>query len=126
MEDSRIVIGGYEVTRLAEEALGRGRRDEEALTALMAAVEARVQSVLSRSRPDGEARPACSHGCATCCTVNVGTLAVEGAAAAAWLGKRTGSGEVGRRAADRCCASTGTPGGWRTPSDPFRCALPVR
>ena len=100
MEDSRIVNCRCEVTRLAEKALGRGRPDEEALTALMAAVEARVQSVLLSERPDGEARPACSHGCATCCTVNVGTLAVEGAAAAAWLRQRTGSGEVGRRAAE--------------------------
>jgi len=100
MRDARIVNCTHEVERLAQEALGRARRDEGALAGLMAAVEARVQSVLLSERPDGEARPACGHGCATCCTVNVGTLAVEGAAAAAWLRRRTGSGEIGRRAAE--------------------------
>jgi Fe-S-cluster containining protein len=100
MRDARIVNCTHEVERLAQEALGRGRRDEQALAGLMAAIGARVQAVLLSERPDSEARPACATGCATCCTVNVGTLAIEGAAAAAWLRQRSGPGETGQRAAE--------------------------
>jgi len=99
MPDGRIEDCTRQVTRLAEEALRRSRRDEAALAGLMAAVEARVQAVLLSERPDGEARAACAIGCASCCTVNVGTLPVEGAAVAAWLRQRTGPTELGRRAA---------------------------
>jgi Fe-S-cluster containining protein len=88
-----------DVARLAEEALGRARCDEEALAGLMAAIEARIQAELARRRPDGEPAPACALGCAGCCTVNVGTLAIEGAAAAAWLRRRLQSREVAARAA---------------------------
>ena len=89
-----------EVTGLAEEALGRGGCGEEELAALLTAVERRVQAALAADRPASQPPPACAPGCACCCTVNVGTLAIEGAAAAAWLRPRLGSGAPGARAAE--------------------------
>jgi hypothetical protein len=88
-----------EVAGLAEETLARGRCDEETLARLMAAVEARVQAALPPTRPAGEPPPACAPGCATCCTVNVATLPLEGAAAAAYLRGHAQDEDPGRRAA---------------------------
>lgn len=100
MPAGRIAECGREVARLAEEALERGPCDEEALARLMAAVEERVQAAASAHRPAGETPPACGLGCSACCTVNVGTLAIEGAAAAAYLRRRLPPGQVGPRAAE--------------------------
>jgi hypothetical protein len=96
----RIAECGREVARLAEEALGRGPRDEEALARLMAAVEERVQAAATPHRPSGEPPPACGPGCSACCTVNVGTLPLEGAAVAAYLRRRLPPEQVGGRAAE--------------------------
>jgi len=96
----RIAECGREVARLAEEALERGPCDEEALARLMAAVEERVQAAASSHRPAGETPPACGPGCSACCTVNVGTLAIEGAAAAAYLRRRLPPEQIGARAAE--------------------------
>lgn len=89
-----------EVARLADEALRRGPCDEDAFARLMAAVEARVQAAIPPARPTGEPPPACALGCATCCTVNVATLPLEGAAAAAFLRRRTRPAAMGGRAAE--------------------------
>jgi Fe-S-cluster containining protein len=99
MPADRIERCGREVARLADEALGRGPCDEEALARLMAAVEERVQAAPSQ-RPAGEPPPACGLGCSACCTVNVGTLAIEGAAAAAYLRRRLPPEQIGARAAE--------------------------
>lgn len=88
-----------DVARLADEALGRGPCDEGVLARLMAAVEERVQAAVPSTRPAGEPPPACALGCASCCTVNVATLPLEGAAAAAFLRRRTRPEELGGRAA---------------------------
>ncbi len=97
MPDSRVEGCSREVARLADQALER-RGGEVELARLMTAVEARVQSVLLSERPDLEVASACQRGCASCCTVNVGTLPVEGVAAAAWLRRRTGDEAIGERA----------------------------
>ena len=62
----------------------------------MAAVEERVQAAVPPHRPAGEPPPACGPGCSACCTVNVGTLPLEGAAAAAYLRRRLPPEQVGR------------------------------
>jgi hypothetical protein len=71
------------VSVLAESALA-GARGERDLVRLLAAVWGVVGEELAR-REDGAPPPACGPGCSTCCRLNVGTLAVEGAAAAAHL-----------------------------------------
>jgi len=88
-----------EVARLADEALGRAWCGEEGLARLMEAVEERVQATIASTRPAAAPPPACSLGCATCCTVNVGTLPLEGAAAAAFLRRRLRPEELEGRAA---------------------------
>lgn len=88
-----------DVARLADQVLRRARCDEEALARLMVAVEARVQAALPTTRPDGEPEPVCAPGCAACCTVNVGTLPIEGAAAAAHLRRHLPPDQVAERAA---------------------------
>jgi Putative zinc- or iron-chelating domain len=98
MLQARIAGCVRDVARLADRALERGRCDEEALARLMAAVEDRVQVAVTSSRPAGEPPPACAKGCATCCTVNVGTLPLEGAAAASFLRRWIGPEAVGGRA----------------------------
>jgi Fe-S-cluster containining protein len=97
MPDSSVEGCTREVTRLADEAFKRGG-GEESLARLMTAIEARVQSVLLSERPDLEVAAACQRGCDSCCTVNVGTLPVEGVAAAAWLRRRTGDQAIAERA----------------------------
>jgi Fe-S-cluster containining protein len=97
MADSRVEGCTGEVARLADKAFER-HGGEAALARLMTAIEERVQAVLLSERPDLEVASACQRGCASCCTVNVGTLPVEGVAAAAWLRRRTGGQSVGERA----------------------------
>ncbi len=99
MLDEVIARCRRDVGQLAEEAMERGPGDEQAMAHLMAAVEGRVQAALFTGRPADEPPPACAHGCATCCTVNVGTLAIEGTAAAAYLRRTLRPEQVGERAA---------------------------
>jgi Fe-S-cluster containining protein len=100
MPAGRIAGGGRDVARLAEGTLERASCDEGGLARLMAAVEERVQAAIASLRPAGEPPPACALGCSTCCTVNVGTLPLEGAAAAAYLRRRLRPEEVRGRAAE--------------------------
>jgi Fe-S-cluster containining protein len=86
-----------DVAAAAEELLGAALPPSEpAFAALLERVEERVAASLAL-RPPGA--PACGPGCDACCTVNVGTLAFEGAAIAAHLRARLG--EAGARAAAR-------------------------
>lgn len=70
------------VAALAGAAL-RGACDERDLLSLLEAVWGIVAEELAGGRDSAGPRSACGPGCASCCCVNVGTLAVEGAAAAA-------------------------------------------
>lgn len=67
-------------------------RTEADLVRLLSSLEGAVARALEAGR-DGP-RPACAPGCAACCTVNVGTLAAEGAVAAAWLRERLAPAEA--------------------------------
>jgi hypothetical protein len=66
---------------LADAALA-GARGVAELAVLLGEIEAVVVRALDAGRPAGEPPPACRAGCAACCTVNVATLAIEGAVAA--------------------------------------------
>jgi hypothetical protein len=72
------------VAALASSAL-ESARDERDLAALLDAVWAAIEEERARVPAADGPRPACKAGCATCCRVNVGTLAIEGAAVAARL-----------------------------------------
>jgi Fe-S-cluster containining protein len=72
-----------EVEAAAEAGLRRACCEED-LAALAADVDAAVARALSERDPPPPP-PACRPGCACCCVLNVGTLAVEGAAAARHL-----------------------------------------
>ncbi|WP_242345501.1 YkgJ family cysteine cluster protein [Anaeromyxobacter terrae] len=72
------------VASLAASSLARAR-DEGDLAVLLGGVWTIVEEELAAGRPAGSPAPACGPGCAACCTVNVGTLAIEGAVAAALL-----------------------------------------
>jgi Fe-S-cluster containining protein len=72
---------------------------EEAFAGLMSAIEGRIAVEMMAARRAEVPQPACAPGCATCCTVNVATLPIEGAAAAAYLRRRLPRAEVRRRAA---------------------------
>jgi Fe-S-cluster containining protein len=100
VSEEAVAACGREVSGLAEEALDRAPRDEEALARLMAAMEGRIQATLRALRTTSEPAPACALGCDSCCTVNVGTLAVEGAVAAAFLRRRLRPEEIAGRAAE--------------------------
>jgi Fe-S-cluster containining protein len=75
-----------EVGRLAAAALAS--RAEGELARLMRSVQEHVERELVAGKEAGEPAPACRAGCAACCTVNVATLPIEGAVAAAWLAER--------------------------------------
>ncbi len=72
------------VAALASSALANAR-DEADLAALVEAVWAAIEDERARASARDVPGPACRAGCACCCRVNVGTLAVEGAAVAARL-----------------------------------------
>jgi hypothetical protein len=72
------------VAALASGALASAR-DEGDLVALLEAVWAAIEEERALAPAVDGPRPACRAGCATCCRVNVGTLAVEGAVVAARL-----------------------------------------
>jgi hypothetical protein len=99
MTAARVEACASEVAGLAEDALGRGGFDEESSAQLMAAVVERVQAAIGALRPVDEPAPACTRGCAACCTVNVGTIGLEGAAAAAFMRRWLAPEEAARRAA---------------------------
>jgi Fe-S-cluster containining protein len=86
-----------DVARMADELFAFLPPTEGAFALLVGEVEARVAAELARRRPP-VAPPACGPGCAACCTINVGALAVEGAAAAAFLRTALPSAEAPRRA----------------------------
>ena len=76
-----------QVSRLVDDLFGAILPSEESCAGQMVRVEGRIAKALqARAGPP----PACGPGCAACCTVNVGTLAVEGAAVAAYLRRRLG------------------------------------
>jgi Fe-S-cluster containining protein len=76
-----------DVSRLVADLFGAILPSEETFAVLMDLVGERVaESLVARSTPP----PACAPGCAACCTVNVGTLGVEGAAVAAYLRRKLG------------------------------------
>jgi Fe-S-cluster containining protein len=80
------------VSALAGDALPSAR-DERDLVVLLERVWAVIGEELA-ARTDAAPGPACGAGCAICCSLNVATLAIEGAVAAARL-----RGAVGERAA---------------------------
>jgi len=86
-----------EVQRRAGAALA-GRGGVGALADLLRDVQASVERDLVAARRADEPPPACGRGCAACCTVNVATLAIEGAAVAVWLADRLGAQERAARA----------------------------
>lgn len=88
--------GRREVERLARATLGAGG----ALAGLLGGVQEVLERELRAGTSAGQPPPACAAGCAACCTVNVATLAVEGAVAAAWLAERVPPGERAVRAAE--------------------------
>ncbi len=85
------------VGALASAMLSRARGDGD-LTDLLAAVWTVIDEELAAGRPADSPVPACGPGCATCCTLNVGTLAIEGAVAAALLRRRVPAMELRRLA----------------------------
>jgi Fe-S-cluster containining protein len=78
-----------EVEATAEAGLRRAR-DELDLAALASSIDAAVTRGLAE-RGHIAGPPACGPGCAHCCVLNVGTLAVEGAAAARLLRSTLGT-----------------------------------
>jgi Fe-S-cluster containining protein len=72
------------IADLAGSSLASARTEGD-LVRLLEAVWAVVGEELARVRPADAPAPACGPGCASCCRVNVGTLAFEGAVAAAFL-----------------------------------------
>ena len=84
MLDDSIARCQGRIAALASDALSRAHDDGD-LAALLGAVWAIVEEELATGRPADSPAPACGPGCATCCTLNVGTLAIEGAVAAALL-----------------------------------------
>ncbi|HSN15289.1 MAG TPA: YkgJ family cysteine cluster protein [Anaeromyxobacteraceae bacterium] len=97
MGDGPIERCRTEIARLAEEALSPPA-GAEALAGLLRAVHALIERALEAARVAEQPAPACAPGCAACCTVNVATLPIEGAVAAAWLAERLPAAERSERA----------------------------
>jgi Fe-S-cluster containining protein len=85
-----------DLARIVDAVLGATAPCEGGFALLMERLERRVAAALEARAP--VAPPACGPGCAACCTVNVATVAVEGAAAAAFLRRNLGREEA------RACA----------------------
>lgn len=98
MEHVRVTECGRDVGRMVEQTLEHASCDESSFASLTAALERRIAVELEAGRA-AEARPACGPGCSACCTVNVATLPVEGAAVAAFLRRRLAPGEIAPLAA---------------------------
>lgn len=88
---------GRDVERIVEGVLGTMTPSEETFAIVLDLVEDRVARALQGPRI--AATPACRPGCALCCTINVGALGVEGAAAAGYLRRALGPARAGDRAA---------------------------
>jgi Fe-S-cluster containining protein len=88
---------GARVSALATDALA-GAREESDLVALLERVWAAIDEELAQ-RPERAPPPACGPGCACCCSVNVATLPLEGAVAAARLRSALGERAKGMLAA---------------------------
>jgi Fe-S-cluster containining protein len=73
-----------DVAGIADGVLAVMIPSEETFAILLDLVEERVAEALA-GRAAAAPAPACRAGCAACCTVNVGTLGIEGAAAARHL-----------------------------------------
>jgi Fe-S-cluster containining protein len=86
-----------DVARMADALFAFLPPTEGAFALLLQEIDARVAAELARRHPP-VAPPACGPGCAACCTMNVGTLAIEGAAAAAFLRSALPAAEASRRA----------------------------
>jgi Fe-S-cluster containining protein len=84
MVDDAIARCRERVAAVASDALSRARNDGD-LSDLLGAVWDIVEEELAAGRPADGPAAACGPGCAACCTLNVGTLAIEGAVAAALL-----------------------------------------
>jgi Fe-S-cluster containining protein len=84
-----------DVTRLVQELFGAILPSEEAFAVLMDLVARRIDAALLARAAQA---PACGPGCASCCSLNVGTLAVEGAAVAAYLRPQLGPDGARRKA----------------------------
>jgi Fe-S-cluster containining protein len=85
-----------DVAAIVDGVLGAMRPSEEAFAVVLDLVEERIAAALAGRET---AAPACRAGCAACCTVNVGTLGIEGAAAARHLRKTLGRERAGAVAA---------------------------
>lgn len=84
-----------DVAGLVQQLFGAILPSEETFAVLMDLVGRRVDAaLLARATP----APACGPGCAACCALNVGTLAVEGAAVAAYLRARLGPEDARQKA----------------------------
>jgi hypothetical protein len=99
MDHARVEACGRDVGRMVAQTLEHGRADEAAFVGLVDAVERRIAVELESGAARAAPPAACRPGCSACCTVNVATLPVEGAAIAAWLRRRLTAAEVGERAA---------------------------
>ncbi len=97
MTDGPIERCRHEVERLAEGTLSRPSGGA-GLSRLMRAVTEVIERELDAARGAAQPAPACAPGCAACCTVNVATLPIEGAVAAAWLAERLPEAERAERA----------------------------
>lgn len=97
-DDTRVARCGREIEALVDETLGAFGLDEEVCGALMELVEARIAAELAAARSPSAPAVACHPGCAACCSINVRTLPVEGAAVAAYLRAALGPEEARARA----------------------------
>ncbi len=84
-----------DVAQLVDDLFKTVVPSEEAFAILMGLVARRVDEALAAR---AATPPACGPGCSACCMLNVGTLAVEGAAVAAYLRRQLGADGAARRA----------------------------
>lgn len=84
MLDACTALCRQRIADLAASSLASAREEAD-LVRLLAAVWSIVGEELARRRSADAPPPACAAGCASCCRVNVGTLAIEGAVVAAFL-----------------------------------------
>jgi Fe-S-cluster containining protein len=95
MTDDRIARCLAAVEQLATVGLAAARTEEH-LAALLREVDEAVTDAIGRAEGP---RVACGRGCASCCSLNVGTLAIEGAVVAGFLRRSLPPGEVAAVAA---------------------------
>ncbi len=83
---------GREIATIAADAVRA--RCEPRLASLLDAIERAVAREVDAGRSAGEPRAACGPGCSACCTMHVGSSALEGFAAATHLRSRLRAEEV--------------------------------